>query len=377
MASIRKRGPYQWETQVRRQGYPSQSKTFNTKAEAEAWGKTIESEMARGVWVSRGEAESTSFYEALERYEREVIPSKKGATKELSITRVLKGVSFAKRPLATIRGSDMAALRDEWLKIYKPASVLRFLAVVSHMFNIARKEWGMESLSNPIELIRKPQPNNARTRRIAVLEQSEVNPINDNETCHNHDEDEIERIVTASGSEVLPSIIWLALETAMRRGEIVGLRWEHIDLARRVAHLPMTKNGNSRDVPLSTRAVTVLESLKVKYDVERENEGKNQSGMLVDCRVFRVRSDAVTRAFDRAVKRARKLYIDECTKERRHPDPKYLTDLCFHDLRHEATSRLAEIFPMHELTKITGHKDPRMLMRYYHPRAEDLAKRLI
>ncbi|HAV2420526.1 phage recombination protein Bet [Escherichia coli] len=79
----------------------------------------------------------------------------------------------------------------------------------------------------------------------------------------------------------------------------------------------------------------------------------------------------VTRAFDRAVKRARERY----EKTNSLCDESFLKDLRFHDLRHEATSRLAEIFPMHELTKITGHKDPRMLMRYYHPKAEDLALR--
>ena len=96
-----------------------------------------------------------------------------------------------------------------------------------------------------------------------------------------------------------------------------------------------------------------------------------------DGRVFRIRSDAVTRAFERAVVRAREVYLSSCKDSRKKPDPRYLTDLRFHDLRHEATSRLADIFPLHELTKITGHKDPRMLMRYYHPRAEDLAKRLV
>lgn len=78
----------------------------------------------------------------------------------------------------------------------------------------------------------------------------------------------------------------------------------------------------------------------------------------------------------RSVERARKSYEAESKEARVRPDLKYLTDLRFHDLRHEATSRLAEIFSMHELTKITGHKDPRMRMRYYHPRAKDLAKRL-
>lgn len=376
MASIRKRGPYQWEAQVRRQGYPAQSKTFNTKAEAEAWGKTIESEMVRGVWVSRGEAEATSFLDALDRYELEVVPSKRNATKELSLTRVLKGVSFAKRPLATIRSADVAKLRDEWLKNYKPASVLRYLAVISHVFNIARKEWGMESLSNPVELIRKPQPNNARTRRIQVAGHPSSGAVDEEETNRDMGDGELEHIVSASGSDILPSIIWLALETAMRRGELVQLRWEHVDLTRCVAHLPLTKNGSSRDVPLSTRAVQVLTSLKKEYDQKRDEDDEQSLESMDDSRVFKVRGDAVTRAFDRAVKRARKAYEHECEKAGRRLNAKYLTDLRFHDLRHEATTRLAEIFPMHELTKITGHKDPRMLMRYYHPRAEDLAKRL-
>lgn len=81
MATIRKRGNYQWEAQIRKRGFPSQTKTFNTKVEAEAWAKMIESEMARGVWLSRSEAESTTLYEALTRYEKEIVPDKKGQCK--------------------------------------------------------------------------------------------------------------------------------------------------------------------------------------------------------------------------------------------------------------------------------------------------------
>ena len=137
----------------------------------------------------------------------------------------------------------------------------------------------------------------------------------------------------------------------MRRSELVSLRWEHIDLELRVAHLPSTKNGSARDVPLSTRAVVTLQSV----------------GVAATGRVFDIRADAVTRAFERAVKRARQTYEREFKAQGVIPVTNFLRDLRFHDLRHEATSRLAEIFPMHELTKITGHKDPRMLMRYYHP----------
>lgn len=373
MAAINKRGPYQWRAQIRRHGFAPLSKTFTTKAEAEAWAKMNESEMSRGVWISRGEAEATTLHDALERYELEVTPGKKTAAGERSFLRIWKATTMAKQPLAAIRSSDVAKLRDQWLKNYQPATVLRRLAVLSHVFTIARKEWGMESLSNPVELVRKPQPNNARTRRIAV-EVSKPGPVeSDEETSQRAATNgELERVVAASSSSSLPSIVWLAVETAMRRSEIVGLRWEHIDLERRVAHLPSTKNGSSRDVPLSTRAVNILAALQ-KVDDGDEEEGESIED---DGRVFGIRSDAVTRAFERAVARARKLFVGQCKENRQKPDARYLTDLRFHDLRHEATSRLAEIFPLHELTKITGHKDPRMLMRYYHPRAEDLAKRL-
>jgi len=382
MATITKRGPYQWRAQVRRQGYPAQSKTFDTKAEAEAWAKMIESEMARGIWVSRSEAEATTLYEALKRYEEEISLSKKGLAQESSVIKTCKAVDLAKRPLATIRSADVAKLRDVWLKGYKPATVLRRLALLSHVFNVARKEWGMESLSNPVELVRKPQPNNARTRRIAPSGEpaTEVPDDGDPKSERGAQDGELERVIAASSSPLLPAIIWLAVETAMRRGEIVSLQWENVDLKRRVAHLPATKNGDARDVPLSPRAIAVLEALKNNCD-----EAKGAPKVAPNCEllgdnrtnVFKIRSDAVTRAFERAVARARKLYQEECNEAGRRPDAKFLTDLRFHDLRHEATSRLASIFPMHELTKITGHKDPRMLMRYYHPRAEDLAKRLL
>lgn len=335
----------------------------------------IESEMSRGVWLSRGEAEATTFYEALTRYEEEISVTKKGAGPESSVLKTLKDTDLARRPLASIRSADVARLRDEWLKVYRPATVLRRLAVASHVFSIARKEWGMESLSNPVELVRKPQPDNARTRRIAIGNSvADRRGEEDAESDRGAQDGELERIVIASESVQLPSIICLAVETAMRRGEIVALRWEHVDLTRRVAHLPATKNGSARDVPLSSRAVAILQALKDVRDSvqeQRDIDGHADAG-----RVFKIRSDAVTRAFERAVKRARKLYVNEMKAAGQHPDARFLTDLRFHDLRHEATSRLASIFPMHDLTKITGHKDPRMLMRYYHPRAEDLAKRL-
>lgn len=356
MASFRQRGELQWQARINRKGFPAQVKTFSTRADAEAWARQVESEIDRGMFVSRVEAESTSLSEAFERYEREISALKKGAVQERSVIVIWKATDLARRSLVAVRSADVARLRDEWLKIHKSATVLRRLAVLSHVFTIARKEWGMEGLLNPVELIRKPQVSNARTRRIVTMAPAAPG----SERCS---EGEVERILAATGSDILPAIVRLAIETAMRRGEIVSLCWEHIDLKRRVAHLPSTKNGNSRDVPLSSKAIAALASV--------QGAGSGVSG-----RVFDVREDTVTQAFDRALKRARSIYLKECKEADEEPDTQYLTDLRFHDLRHEATSRLADIFPLHELTKITGHKDTRMLMRYYHPRAEDLAKKL-
>jgi integrase len=147
----------------------------------------------------------------------------------------------------------------------------------------------------------------------------------------------------------------------------------NVDLNRRVVHLTSTKNGEARDVPLSSRAVAVLEALK-----DARGHAKDHTSEIDEddaSRVFEISSDTVTREFERALARARILYIDESRATKQRPAGKILMDLRFLDLRHEAIFRLASIFPLHEPTKLTGHKDPRMLMCYYHPRAEDLAKR--
>ena len=146
MANFRKRGELQWQARVRRKGYPDQVKTFNTRAEAEEWARAVEHQIDRGAFVSRAEAEATSLHETLERYEREVTAHKNGEEAEQSVLRIWKGTELALRAMSVIRSADVAKQRDEWLKTLKPATVLRRLQVLSHVFNIARKEWGMESL---------------------------------------------------------------------------------------------------------------------------------------------------------------------------------------------------------------------------------------
>ncbi len=345
---------------VRRKGYPASTKTFDTKAEASAWAALQESEMARGVWLDRSEAESTALLTLLDRYETDIVPGKRGQAQERSIIGAWRATGIAPRMVASIRGADVATQRDQWLaEGYAPASVLRRLQLLSHVFNTARREWGFESVANPIELIQKPQPNNARTRRI-------LDPGKQTHAkARGGVNDELQRVIEATDSKLLPTLILLAVETGMRRSELVDLLWENVDFTRRTAYLPRTKNGDAREVPLSPAAMKVLQGRKPKRVTDPLNG-----------RIFPLRADGVTQAFERAVQRARSTYVDQCKAAGETPDPRFLTDLRFHDLRHEATSRLAVVYQMHELAKITGHRDPRMLLRYYHPDAADLAKRL-
>ncbi len=156
-----------WQVQVRRRGYPAQVCTFNTKGEAETWAVTLESEMKRGVYVSRSESENTTLTEALERYRREVTPHKKSAYDEIYKLNAWKESRLARRSLASIQGKDLAAWRDaEIRRGSSPATVRRKLALFSHLFEIAKKEWGMGSLINPVENIRLPRPGQPRTRRL-------------------------------------------------------------------------------------------------------------------------------------------------------------------------------------------------------------------
>ena len=297
--------------------------SFRLRVDAEAWARKIESEQERGTWRDSSEAERTTLREALERYAREVTPRKRGAPQELSVLRTLSGERIADQALARIGSHDVAALRDQWRRDdLSPATIKRRMTTLKHLFAVARREWGMSGLANPVLDVTLDPENNARSRRVSQAE--------------------IEAICAATGSAELAAFISLAVETACRRGELCALQWEHVDLKARTAHLPHTKNGQARDVPLSTRAVDVLHALPRR----------------LDGRVFGLRPASASQAFARAAQRAG------------------IADVHLHDLRHEATSRLAERLQAHELAKVTGHRDMRMLMRYYHPRAADLAKQL-
>lgn len=264
--------------------------------------------------------------ECLDRYLTEVVPTKKGGRREVDYVNQWKRRRIAYLYMASVRGRDVAESVKEMEEEGKGANTIRLhLALLSHLFKVARTEWGLESLANPVEVIRKPKVPQGRERRLRDGEEEILL-----DTCE------------AINPE-LAAIVKIALETAMRQGEIMGLTWKHVDLAKRTITLDMTKNGTRRVVPLSSAACKVLDGLP------RQINGK----------VWKYKQEGVKDAFSRACRRAG------------------IEDLRFHDLRHEATSRLFEkgFNPM-EVSAITGHKTLQMLKRYTHLKAEDLAKRL-
>ena len=281
--------------------------------------------MDTGSFIPRDEAARTTIKDLAKKYREELLPKQRGQRQEDSRLKAAEK-KFGNFNLSAVTPAMVAAWRDELSKSLAPQTVQHYLAVLNRLYKAATRDFGIPlPLGNPVATVRTPTVSNARERRLEGDEEKRLLAALD-----------------ASRGKHLKSVALLALETAMRRGELLALRWEHVDLKRRVVHLPETKNGSSRDVPLSSRAVSVLEELP-----------RNISG-----RVFSTSETAITEGFQRAIARAG------------------ITDFRFHDLRHEATSRLAEKLQMHELARVTGHKAVRMLLRYYHPRAEDLAKKL-
>lgn len=322
MASIRNRGPYQWEATVTKAGFRRQSKTFETKRDAEDWAKTIESEMRRGIFVDRSEAERTTLRELLELYSIEKTPKKKGKGPELSRLKRLMAHEIALQRLAALRSVDFANYRDERLaEEASDKSVREELMLFSAVLNTAQKDWSIP-VENWVQHVRKPAPGQHRERR----------PMGDEES----------RLMTAcraSKSVGLECAVVLAIETGMRRGEIAGLLWKQVDLAAKVVRLDMTKNGSKRIVPLSEKAEEALRSLP-----------RNISG-----KVFTFSdSNGLGAAFARACARAE------------------IEDLHFHDLRHEAASRFAPRMPAPVLAKIMGWRTLQMAMRYYNPSESEL-----
>ncbi len=326
MASFRQRSG-KWQARVIRDGYPDQSKTFESKADAEKWARALESEIDKGQFVNVSEAQRTTLGDVIARYLVEVTPSMKGVTEDTIRLKAIIRKPISRWSMANLSAARIAAYRDERLKEVSGGTVIRELAYISAIINHARREWGI-NVPNPVQMVRKPQSPQSRSRVLT--------------------DDEVSKLLmalepTGRRSHWTKPAVQLALATAMRRGELLSMRWEHIDLQNRTAFLSDTKNGESRTVPLSTVAVQVLVELP-----------RHISGVVIPVKFFTL--DA---AFKRARKRAG------------------LDDVRFHDLRRTAITRMAEKLPnVIELAAVSGHKSLMVLKRYYRPTAAELAQKL-
>ena len=378
-----------WRAQIRRKGWPTQTRTFDTRADAEKWARAVEREMDVGAFVKRDDSERTVFKDVAERYAREVLPSKRGKVQDrMRLTRLVE--RFGPYSLAAIDGTLLASYRDERLKAVSPQTVVHELNMISRVFKACAMDWGIALPQGiPTAMVRKPKVDNGRERRLSALEERYL----------------LDALANPGGNSPnrwMHPLVVFAIETAARQSELLSLDWRDVDLKLGTARLRgvegrETKNGATfREVPLSVRASDVLQQVV-------EPTAKKRVG-----RVFPITQKALQLSWTRAVARARRNYVHDLLRDKlvdeglngasevralvfkkRTPHPRAvalfeeaeagdatLVDLHFHDLRHEATSRLAAVFQIHELMKITGHSSSKMLARYYHPRAEDLTAKL-
>ncbi len=315
-----------WQAKIRRQGFPVQSKTFDRKNDAEAWARGVEGEMDRGAFVDRRPAEQMTLGDAIGHYLKAVAPTHKGG----DIEAVRLGRFQREEPalcayaLANLRTHHIEEYRDRRLEAIAPGSVCREINLLHAVLESVRRRVGL--IDNPVSHVRRPKVADERDVRLSP-----------------DDEKKLLDALDASRNPWIKPFVIVALETAMRRGELLSLTWEHVDLVDRTAHLPDTKNGRGRTVPLSSRAVKALDDLPCS----------------IGGQVFPVTLDALKHAWTRARDRAG------------------LHHFHLHDLRHEATSRLAEAgWNVLELAAVTGHQDLQMLKRYTNLRAADLARKM-
>lgn len=340
MAYIKKRGEY-WRAEVRRKGHKPTYRTFDTQAEAQKWARRIEAEIDAGFYVDNSAAEKMTLAEALAQYKRDIAAKKRHPAQENGrIDRWLRN-DLCFRTLAKLKGADFARYRDQRRAQGKAENTIRLeLQLVSHLYEIARKEWGMEGLMNPLKNIRKPSVSAWRDRR---LEPGEY--------------EKIKAALAAGQNPYAAPAFDLAIETSLRQGTLFGLQWEWVDLDKRLIRIPLTARGAENKgvpavLPLSSRAHRVLLSL---HPIDETGALQAEP------------SGPILKTTQNAVR---------CIWKRVLP-LLGIKDLRWHDLRHEAASRLFEkgLHPF-EVASITGHKSMQMLKRYTHLKPESLVAKL-
>lgn len=350
MATITKTPSGTWKAIIRKTGWPTSAMTFRLKRDAEDWARRTEDEMVRGVYIVRTRSERMTLSTALDRYLQEVSQGKRPTTLSREKKRVeILRASLGAYSLAALTPEVIAKFRDDRLagdaddkgvRVPRAPNTVRLdLALLGHLFSVAIKEWGLGLTYNPVSSIRRPAPGAGRNRRLTADE-----------------EKKLLKAVDGHSNPMLRWIVRIALETGMRSSEITGLRRNQVDLQRRIVRLVETKNTLPRTVPLTLEAA----------------------------KQFKEALDNPVRPIDTDL-----IFFGEPGKDgQRRPynfNKVWLgikrtagcSDFRFHDLRHEAVSRLVEAgFSDQEVSAISGHRSMQMLKRYTHLRAEDLVEKL-
>lgn len=320
MATIRKRGN-KWQVQIRRLGATPVSRSFLRRTNAEEWAREIELQAdRRELPKDHRELQRHTLASLVERYRDSVSPRKRGHPDEKIVLNAFLRHPICQKKLSEIGSSDFAKYRDHRLQTVKATTLKREFSTLHHIFEVAQREWELPIRSNPVAGVSLPCPCNRRERRLEV--------------------GELERILEAARATrnpLITPIILLALETGLRRSDLLRATWAQLNLARRHLSLRTSKNGHPRVVPLSARAVEVLTGVKQAAGAEDSNH------------IFPLSPNALRLGWERLIRRTA------------------VKDLHFHDLRHEAISRFFELgMTISEVALLSGHRDTRMLLRYAH-----------
>jgi integrase len=319
MATVSKHGKG-WRVQIRRAGHPPISKTFPLKTQAWAWAAQVEREIIEGSYNPI----KHTLDEALERYALKEAPKREGSRWEILRIAVFRRHRMVRKPIAKVTEADLASWRDERLESVSESTTRREMNLWEQVFEVARKEWKWIE-KNPIRDVKKPPEPPSRKRGVTDDEVRQMG----------------EALKGAYGREVFLGF-QLGIETAMRAGEMWSLTRDQVDLDVSVAHLLKTKNGDTREVPLSPKAVEIIK------------------GLLADGRksLFLVSKESRDALFRKARNKTN------------------IHNLHFHDSRSEGISRLSKVMDVLELARVVGHRDIRSLMFYYRADAAAIARRL-
>ena len=324
MASLRKRNN-RWEVRVRRTGQPTQTKTFTLKSDAQQWAREAEIALEKGELFHKPKISPLTLNDAVKRYLEEVAIHHKGIASERYRLGAMANRLGKSKPITTITSKDIASYKVERQKEVASASVRRELNLLSSLFETAKNEWGIIAINNPVTAIKRPSDSVVRDRRLTPIEK--------------------EQLLSESlrtGSQQLHLAILIALNTGMRQGEILKLKWNDIDFDRNQITVRDTKNGSNRVIVISS----VLRGVLLKIQQTHET-------------LFTITASGLQQAFRKLTARLQ------------------ILNLRFHDLRHEAISSFFEMgLSVPEVQLMGGHRTLDQLMRYSHSSLQNIQTKL-